>query len=34
MTTICAVRYNQEIAIAGDGHLTAGEKTIINASAH
>ena len=34
MTTICAVRYNQEIAIAGDGQVTAGEKTIMKASAH
>ncbi|AXX64563.1 HslU--HslV peptidase proteolytic subunit [Bombilactobacillus bombi] len=34
MTTICAVRYQNQIAIAGDGQVTAGEKTIMKASAH
>ena len=34
MTTICAVRYHDQTAIAGDGQVTAGEKTIMKASAH
>lgn len=34
MTTICAVRYQDQTAIAGDGQVTAGEKTIMKASAH
>ncbi|UQS83702.1 ATP-dependent protease subunit HslV [Bombilactobacillus thymidiniphilus] len=34
MTTICAVRYQDQIAIAGDGQVTAGEKTIMKATAH
>ncbi|MBA1435064.1 ATP-dependent protease subunit HslV [Bombilactobacillus bombi] len=34
MTTICAVRYQNKTAIAGDGQVTAGEKTVMKASAH
>lgn len=34
MTTICAVRHNNKIAIAGDGQVTAGEKTIMKSGAH
>ncbi|UQS82792.1 ATP-dependent protease subunit HslV [Bombilactobacillus folatiphilus] len=34
MTTICAVRHQNKIAIAGDGQVTAGEKTVMKASAH
>lgn len=34
MTTICAVRHHNQIAIAGDGQVTAGEKTVMKASAH
>ncbi len=32
-TTICAVRKNGEIAIAGDGQVTMGESTIFKSSA-
>lgn len=32
-TTICAVRRNGEIAIAGDGQVTMGEHTIFKATA-
>jgi len=32
-TTICAVRRNQEIAIAGDGQVTMGEHTIFKSTA-
>ncbi|NVY95775.1 ATP-dependent protease subunit HslV [Lactobacillus sp. DCY120] len=34
MTTICAVRHGSQTAIAGDGQVTAGEKTIMKAGAH
>lgn len=34
MTTICAVHYQNKTAISGDGQVTAGEKTIMKASAH
>jgi ATP-dependent HslUV protease subunit HslV len=33
-TTICAVRKNGQCAIAGDGQVTMGEKTVIKASAN
>ena len=32
-TTICAVRRNGEIALAGDGQVTLGEKTIMKGTA-
>lgn len=32
-TTICGVRRNGEIALAGDGQVTLGEKTIMKGSA-
>ena len=32
-TTICAVRRNGEIALAGDGQVTMGEKTILKGNA-
>ena len=32
-TTICAVRRNGQIAIAGDGQVTMGENTIFKTSA-
>lgn len=32
-TTICAVKRNGEIALAGDGQVTMGEKTILKGSA-
>ena len=32
-TTICAVKRNGEIAIAGDGQVTMGEKVIMKATA-
>ncbi|MCH4057836.1 ATP-dependent protease subunit HslV [Lapidilactobacillus gannanensis] len=34
MTTIVAVKHQGEIAIAGDGQVTMGEKYIMKASAH
>ena len=33
-TTICAVKKNGQIAIAGDGQVTMGEHTIFKATAH
>lgn len=33
-TTICAVKKNGHIAIAGDGQVTMGEHTIFKATAH
>ncbi|BDR58641.1 ATP-dependent protease subunit HslV [Xylocopilactobacillus apicola] len=33
MTTICAVRNGQQVAIAGDGQVTAGEKYIMKGNA-
>ncbi|MCK8606503.1 HslVU peptidase proteolytic subunit [Apilactobacillus ozensis] len=33
-TTICAVRYNGHIAMAGDGQVTMGEKVIMKGTAH
>lgn len=33
MTTICAVRYKNHIAIAGDGQVTLGEKVIMKGNA-
>ena len=33
-TTICAVRKNGQIAIAGDGQVTMGENTIFKTSAN
>lgn len=33
-TTICAVRRNGKIAIAGDGQVTMGESTIFKGTAH
>ncbi|MBP3542396.1 MAG: ATP-dependent protease subunit HslV [Clostridia bacterium] len=33
-TTICAVKRGNQIAIAGDGQVTMGEKTIFKATAH
>jgi len=32
-TTICAVRRNGEIALAGDGQVTMGEKTVMKGTA-
>lgn len=32
-TTICAVQRNDEIAIAGDGQVTMGEKTVMKGTA-
>ena len=32
-TTICAVKRNNEIAIAGDGQVTMGEHTIFKTTA-
>ena len=32
-TTICAVRRNGQIAIAGDGQVTMGENTIFKSTA-
>ncbi len=32
-TTICAVKRNGEIALAGDGQVTMGEKTIMKGTA-
>lgn len=34
MTTICAVRHNGHTAMAGDGQVTMGEKTIMKGTAH
>ena len=33
-TTICAVRKDGKIAVAGDGQVTMGESTIFKATAH
>lgn len=33
MTTICAVKKNNQLAIAGDGQVTMGEKVIMKSSA-
>lgn len=33
-TTICAVKKDGKIAVAGDGQVTMGEKTIFKATAH
>ncbi|MEJ6400647.1 HslVU peptidase proteolytic subunit [Nicoliella lavandulae] len=33
-TTICAVRHNGHIAMAGDGQVTMGEKVIMKGTAH
>ena len=33
-TTICAVKKNGQIAVAGDGQVTMGEHTIFKATAH
>ena len=33
-TTICGVRRNGHIAIAGDGQVTMGEHTIFKGTAH
>ena len=32
-TTICAVRRDGEIALAGDGQVTMGEKTVMKGTA-
>ncbi|WP_283678185.1 HslVU peptidase proteolytic subunit [Lentilactobacillus sp. Marseille-Q4993] len=33
-TTICAVRHNGHLAMAGDGQVTMGEKVIMKGTAH
>lgn len=33
-TTICGVRRNDQIAVAGDGQVTLGEHTVFKATAH
>ena len=33
-TTICAVKKDGKIAVAGDGQVTMGESTIFKATAH
>lgn len=33
MTTICAVKKNDQLAMAGDGQVTMGEKVIMKSSA-
>ena len=33
-TTICAVKKNGHIAVAGDGQVTMGEHTIFKSTAH
>ncbi|CAM2758606.1 HslVU peptidase proteolytic subunit [Fructilactobacillus fructivorans] len=33
-TTICAIRHNGHVALAGDGQVTMGEKVIMKGTAH